>query len=158
MYQFRILAVIFLALTLTSCDRTGCTDPNAGNYEEKAESDDGSCRYDSEPFEGRWEITDSLLYFGQYEAEPSKILDVRVQSLNRSKVKFFFKYENGTYSDTLDANAKPNTLSIPEQSFRDTLTFQGNFTISRIGGIKVEYRLTNENVYLQYRGVGVSLD
>jgi hypothetical protein len=154
--SFIFIGLGFL-MGITSCDRTGCTDPNAANYEEKAESDDGNCRYDSDPFEGRWAITDSLLVFGDYIAEPPKTLDIRVETLNRSKVKFFFRFEDGSYSDTLEANAKPNTLSIPEQSYQDTLIFQGNFTIARIGGIKVDYRISNESVYREYRGVGSEL-
>jgi len=31
---------------------TGCTDPEANNYEEEAEEDDGSCEYDEEPGPG----------------------------------------------------------------------------------------------------------
>ncbi|MEX1189668.1 MAG: hypothetical protein WED33_10450 [Bacteroidia bacterium] len=155
--MIRLILFFLILASFSSCDRTGCTDPNAANYEEKVESDDGSCRYDSDPFEGRWEVRDSLLDFGDYYAQPLKTLDIRVESLNRSKVKFFFRFEDGSYSDTLEANAKPNTLSIPEQTYGDTLVFQGNFTIARIGGIKVDYRISNDNVYLEYRGIGTEL-
>lgn len=153
----RILLLITSAIFLSACDRTGCTDPNAANYDDKYESDDGSCMYDSEPFEGRWEVMDSLKVITTYVAEPIKILDIRAQTLDRSKVKFFFRFEDGSYSDTLDANALPNTLSIPEQTYADTLTIQGNFTIARIGGIKVDYRLIGETTTLEYRGIGTEL-
>lgn len=154
---FGLMIIAFLGLLFTSCNREGCTDPNANNYKEKAESDDGSCRYDSEPFEGLWEVTDSLLQAGIYIAEPPKTLDIRSQSLNKSRVKFFFRYEDGSYSDTLEAKAKPNALSIPEQTWNDTLIFSGNFTVARIGGIKLEYEITNENVGFAYRGVASEL-
>lgn len=41
----------FLTLTalltpLTSCKKSGCTDPTASNYSSKAKKDDGSCTYD----------------------------------------------------------------------------------------------------------------
>jgi hypothetical protein len=154
--------VIFLligiqALLFSACNREGCTDPNANNYKEKAETDDGTCRYDSEAFEGRWAVTDSLQVFGSFLPEPPKTLDIRVQTLNRSKVKFFFRFDDGSYSDTLEANAKTNALSIPEQTWNDTLVFQGNFTVARIGGIKLDYQITNENVGFYYRGVASEL-
>lgn len=156
--RYLLLVLISLSLTFSSCSREGCTDAFAANYKEKAESDDGSCRYDSDPFEGRWEMTDSINVFGEWIPEAIKTLDIRIQSTNRSKVKFFWRYSNGSYSDTLEANSKPNTLSIPVQTFRDSLTIQGNFTISRIGGIKSDYRLSGTSTYEEYRGVGSKID
>jgi hypothetical protein len=157
--KYSIPFLIFsISLLLSACNREGCTDIYAANYKEKAETDDGTCRYDSDPFEGRWEIRDSLNVFGDWVAQPIKVLDVRIQSTNRSKVKFFWRYENGTYSDTLEANAKPNTLSIPAQPFQDSLTIQGNFTIARIGGIKCDYRYSGVAVYSEFHGVGTEID
>ncbi|MBK6953709.1 MAG: hypothetical protein IPH24_17160 [Crocinitomicaceae bacterium] len=41
------IAFIFLALlsVLSSCNRKGCTDPEAENYDERYKKDDGSCLY-----------------------------------------------------------------------------------------------------------------
>jgi hypothetical protein len=39
---FAIITVVFFA---TSCVKSGCTDPDAGNYDSEAENDDGSCCY-----------------------------------------------------------------------------------------------------------------
>jgi hypothetical protein len=156
--KYLFLVLISISFTFSSCSREGCTDTFAANYKEKAESDDGSCRYDSDPFAGRWEMTDSINVFGEWLPVEIKTLDIRIQSTNRSKVKFFWRFANGSYSDTLEANAKPNTLSIPVQSFRDSLMIQGNFTIARIGGIKCDYRLSGTSTYEEYRGVGTKLD
>lgn len=38
-----ILAVAAMSVGTVSCNRQGCTDPNATNYDEKAKKDDGSC-------------------------------------------------------------------------------------------------------------------
>ena len=40
-----LLIVLMSTMTLTSCKKEGCTDPNANNYNEDAKTDDGSCTY-----------------------------------------------------------------------------------------------------------------
>jgi hypothetical protein len=44
----KILTVAFLAiLSVTSCKKKGCTDPEAYNYSDEAKKDDGSCSYEA---------------------------------------------------------------------------------------------------------------
>ncbi len=38
-----IVAIIVIGVFVTSCRKSGCTDPNAANYNPKAKVDDGSC-------------------------------------------------------------------------------------------------------------------
>jgi hypothetical protein len=151
--------VIILGV-LSGCKRTGCTDPYASNFEKKAESDDGNCKYNSDPFAGRWSVNDSVMVFGVLQPDQVRIFDIRVQTTNKSVVRFFWKNENGSLSDTLIANATPNTLSIPLQAYGDTLQIQGNFTYSNYTKkLKTEYRFTNANgYYLQRKGVGTKLN
>ncbi|WP_341906415.1 DUF4856 domain-containing protein [Fluviicola taffensis] len=40
------LTICTLLTPLTSCKKSGCTDPTASNYSSKAKKDDGSCTYD----------------------------------------------------------------------------------------------------------------
>lgn len=40
-----LLAVLLTGGMITSCKKSGCTDPLAGNFESEAEKDDGSCCY-----------------------------------------------------------------------------------------------------------------
>ena len=42
---FTGILLISSLFTLTSCEKSGCTDPNACNYDGDAKDDDGSCRY-----------------------------------------------------------------------------------------------------------------
>jgi|TARA_B110001452_G_scaffold252808_1_gene242967 hypothetical protein len=44
----KIIIVFFaFAIIITSCDKPGCEDPSAINYNPKANSSDGSCQYDN---------------------------------------------------------------------------------------------------------------
>ena len=45
MYKFIKLLLILTTLTFVACKKSGCTDPTATNYNEKAKKDDGSCVY-----------------------------------------------------------------------------------------------------------------
>lgn len=42
-----LLAGIAMALSLNSCNKKGCTDELASNYNEKSKKDDGTCTYDT---------------------------------------------------------------------------------------------------------------
>lgn len=44
-----MVAIAAVSMNLASCNRKGCTDPEATNYSEKAKKDDGSCEYKVEP-------------------------------------------------------------------------------------------------------------
>lgn len=46
------MAVVAAGLLFSSCNREGCTDETANNYDEKAKEDDGSCEYDDETISG----------------------------------------------------------------------------------------------------------
>lgn len=43
--KFSLLLLLALGLSITSCKREGCTDPNASNYRSYARVDDGGCEY-----------------------------------------------------------------------------------------------------------------
>jgi len=158
--MLRYLLIILLLPVICSCSREGCTDPSASNYSDKAESDDGTCRYESDPFRGRWTISDSIDTNGELTFDEVRTLNVEINSLNRSKVTFFFQNADGTRSDTLDANATPNTLSVPLQTFDDSLEIQGNFIYSLYRGtLKTEYRISGYATgIVQRRGVGTKIE
>ena len=158
--MLRFLLLLLIVPLFSACNREGCTDVNASNYSEKAESDDGTCRYESDPFRGRWSISDSIQTNGILAFEEIRTLNVEINSLNRSKVTFFFQNADGTRSDTLDANATPNTLSVPLQPFRDSLQIQGNFIYSLYKQtLKTEYRISGfATGIVQRRGLGTKIE
>jgi hypothetical protein len=45
MKQLTLLFVLLATIGLGSCKKKGCTDPNASNYDAKANKDDGNCTY-----------------------------------------------------------------------------------------------------------------
>ncbi len=45
---------IATTISLTSCKTEGCTDPTATNYDEKADTDDGSCTFERDAFLGTY--------------------------------------------------------------------------------------------------------
>lgn len=143
-------------LFLSSCDTEGCTDSKAANYDPKADSDDGNCRYDADPFRGKWDWYDSIQAGpGQltYIYNDLRLMDIRVFENDRSRVQLFWKNGDGSLSDTIFATAQPYTLSIPEQPFEDSLIIQGNFILNPLDTlIETEYRLTRANGIVQYRG------
>ena len=122
------LCVTLASSVLVSCDTEGCTDPTAGNFDPKADSDDNSCYYDDEPFLGNWLYSDSIqnnqLQFDFLEERQMLILTTKT---DRKNVKVFWTYLNGIVSDTLYGGAKPNTLTFIAQPFGDGFTFEGTF-------------------------------
>lgn len=44
--KLSLLVATTLVLSVSSCKKKGCTDPNANNYSTEAKKDDGSCTYD----------------------------------------------------------------------------------------------------------------
>ncbi len=156
MLRFTLLTItlLFVSSAFTSCDTEGCTDPSAANYDEKADSDDGNCRYDSDPFEGKWDLTDSLeTSTNVFVPEEVRLMDIRIISTDRDRLRVFWKNANGSLSDTIDATAKPNTLSIAPQEFGKGFIIQGNFIYNGLYDyIETEYRVSSDTSLVRRRG------
>lgn len=55
-----ILAILFISLIFVGCKRKGCTDPNAQNYDPKADEDDGTCLYPDVVYNSNFTITPAI--------------------------------------------------------------------------------------------------
>lgn len=63
--HFTALCFIVLAFASTSCDKKGCMDKTANNYDPEATKDDGSCTYDpADALVGTYLVTDTLIKLG----------------------------------------------------------------------------------------------
>ena len=70
-----LFAVLFL-VAVTSCQKKGCTDPNATNYNTEAEKDDGNCEYATD--ETTVSITDNITTNTTWTADKVYILASRI--------------------------------------------------------------------------------
>ena len=153
MFRLSILAILLISILATSCDTEGCTDPGAGNYDSKADSDDGSCIYDAEPFVGSWTLSDSIRSGVSYQFLEEKQMLILTSSTDKGRVKIVWTYLNGITSDTIIASAKPNTLTIEEQDFGDEFRLQGTLIYDEFFDvIQTDYSLVKNNAIYFYKG------
>ncbi len=59
-----LLLLIPIGISATSCNKKGCTNSYAENYEEKAKKDDGSCTYARTKFLGTYNVNQNCVYGG----------------------------------------------------------------------------------------------
>ncbi|MEX2595979.1 MAG: hypothetical protein WEC59_03535 [Salibacteraceae bacterium] len=72
-----LLALGFV-LSVSSCKREGCTDPEATNYDEKAKEDDGSCNYPDVDDETTVTITSNITADATWTSNKVHILGGRI--------------------------------------------------------------------------------
>ncbi len=53
-FNLFLMMAIATTISLTSCKTEGCTDPTATNYDEKADTDDGTCTFERDAFLGTY--------------------------------------------------------------------------------------------------------
>jgi len=150
-----LLLILVLSVLFTSCDKTGCTDTNARNFDDKAESDDGNCKYNTDPFIGRWVAKGSSKIDDEnYQADTLRTLDIRLVNLNKSKVRFFWYTQNGIPQDTIDASSAPAGIIFDPQPFGPGKSIEGKLTLTYDGYIETEYTITivADDLVTEYRG------
>lgn len=59
---FKSLLLLIVLASFSSCfifDKEGCTDPDAENYDSKADSDNGKCKYSRDKFIGNYNVNEN---------------------------------------------------------------------------------------------------
>lgn len=131
------LLLISVAFITDSCDKKikGCTDPDSVTYDEQAEKDDGSCRYEGY----------AVIWYGQ-KASAGLVADgataltfyINNEVVGSSAASVYWASEpdcgdNGTISITQDLGrekTKKYTLTVKDQDnfeyWKTDITFEGN--------------------------------
>ena len=66
--------LLILVFTISSCQKQGCTNANAENYDADATEDDGTCTFARDKFIGSYDVSRSCVY----ESDSSFTLQVSV--------------------------------------------------------------------------------
>ena len=124
-FNFFLMMAIATTISLTSCKTDGCTDPTATNYDDKADNDDGSCTYERDLFLGTYNniietctgVNPSAPYSISITASSTNTVTVNISNF-------------GNVDVTVDGTVSGTSLSIPSQTFTDSL---GTFTLAGNG-------------------------
>lgn len=73
-----ILLALGLAVSTTSCNRKGCTDPDASNYDPDAKKDDGTCEFDPIDEETTVRVTENITADATWSNDKIVILGGRI--------------------------------------------------------------------------------
>lgn len=155
-----LLFVLVLSCFVSACNkRNGCTDPSALNFNEKAENDDGSCKYEQQIFIGNWTVSDTLVHENGYTKKSLHDLSILGSTNNPSKVMLIWKFSDGTFSDTISGNLVTKAISIPTQAFNDSASIKGSiidmFYLPAPRRILIRYTLENQlGEISEIKGVG----
>lgn len=109
-------------MTSYSCQKNGCTDSLASNYDKKADIQNNSCVYLSDPYTGNWAGKDSCL------SGTETVIDVVIEKHPTEKTKLILNYFSA-FALEVQADFEGNTLTIPEQISQSpflSFSLQGN--------------------------------
>lgn len=112
----QLFLILILTLSILSCNRKGCTDCNAVNYNSKAKVDDNSCQYALENFIGTYSVSDSI--FGPPTATWEKRnynIGLTRAGCNADQLAIS-NYAKQSNSFLVNSTISGNNLSIPIQS------------------------------------------
>lgn len=111
-----ILFGLVLTTIITACQRQGCTDSSAANYEEKAKKDNGSCEYPdpAADYYGTYYMVDSLFEDGSFLSVSTYSMTIGSNGeIGKLELNYLHGI-SGAYSANF--NATELTFTIPEQT------------------------------------------
>lgn len=119
----RILVLLIIsAFLIHSCKKNGCTNPLASNFDKKADFENNTCTFLSDPYKGSW-IGNETCASGN-QAEYEIVIEQHPTEKNKVIITYF-----SSFSLEVTADFTENTLTIPEQTASSpfsTYTLQGN--------------------------------
>jgi len=142
-----------MALSFNSCNKKGCTDPLASNFNEKSKKEDGSCEYKpstiklnfTHNFNGAT-ITKDQFHQMDYVTAHGESLEFSKLQYSISDVRFYLPngdsvYVNGSYHLTDLENESTLIYTLPDlASFVTGKEYKGVFT-----GVGFNYGFNNED-------------
>jgi hypothetical protein len=137
-----ILAALTFALSFNSCNRKGCIDPLASNYNEKSKKDDGKCTYDTQTINFNFTqnfngvaITQSEFNQLAYTNANGEVLSLTKLQYSISDIRFYLDngdsiLVDGSYHfvDLEDAATLTYTLPAISDYISETQDYKASFT------------------------------
>lgn len=124
----KVFSLIILAwgILLSSCKKEGCTNVDALNYDNEANADDGSCKFEAENFVGTYNVTGYAVdqTFGDTTAQSYQLI------INHTDATSISISNLGNTSLTFTATIKNGQLNIPIQIKNVVESYSGNGVIS----------------------------
>jgi len=118
--------LVAVALFASSCKKEGCTDLDALNFDIEANSDDGSCTFQSQSFVGTYNVTGYAVdqTFGDTTIQAYQFIITHIGGTGISISNL------GNTSLNFDATIKNSQLNIPLQIKNVVESFSGSGVIS----------------------------
>jgi len=122
---------------MTSCNKDGCTDPEAINYDSNAKDDDGSCDLPRDSFLGTYTVQENC------DGDTHTYNDLVITASDENSTDVFIAnfYTTGVF---LNASILGNAITIASQPGGTPGTFEGSGTITG-NTLTIDFTFNNEN-------------
>jgi hypothetical protein len=121
-----VSACMLALISMGSCKKEGCTYVDATNYDMKANSDDGSCKFQAQDYVGTYNVTGYMVdqTFGDTTNQNYQLIITHTGETNISISNL------GNTSTVFTATIKNNQLTLPSQDKNVVETWSGSGVIT----------------------------